>query len=116
MFASQELPIRAEFGYPPITCMIRIIIRGPLETTTEQFAESIVEVLQPEASRLGDEGRILGPVAAPIPKLRGNFRFHILLYSRDNAALRDVVRTTVNRLKAPEGVVWVIDVDPLDML
>ena len=59
---------------------------------------------------------MLGPVAAPLPKLRGNFRFHMLLYHADQPALADLVRTATEGLKAPEEVLWIVDVDPLDML
>ncbi len=59
---------------------------------------------------------MLGPVAAPMPKLRGNFRFHILLYHTDQPALLEVVSAATATLKPPEEVLWIVDVDPVDML
>ncbi|MBM4092884.1 MAG: primosomal protein N', partial [Planctomycetes bacterium] len=112
-FANGELPVRREFGYPPMTAMIRIVVRGPSETTTEQFAESVARAMRQQAAHRGVEGRILGPVIAPIPKLRGNHRFHILLYHTDGQSLRDLVRAAVPDLKPPEGIHWIVDVDPL---
>ncbi len=50
MFANQELPLRREFAYPPIASLIRIVVRGPLESVTEQYAEHV-------AARLRGVGR-----------------------------------------------------------
>ena len=49
-------------------------------------------------------------------KLRGNYRFQIQLQSADGELLRSVVRAATADLKPPDGVVWIVDVDPLDMM
>jgi primosomal protein N' (replication factor Y) len=59
---------------------------------------------------------LLGPAPAPIAKLRGKFRFHILLIDRTNERLREVVRAATSTLTAPDEVLWTADVDPLDMM
>lgn len=115
-FALQELPVRREFGYPPLVAMIRIVVRGSVETAVEQFAEQVVERLRATATARQVEPRILGPAAAPLPKLRGNFRFHVLLYHADQPALAGLVRAATEGLKPPADVLWTVDVDPLDML
>ena len=51
-----------------------------------------------------------------MPKLRGNFRFHMLLYHTDQPALLEVVQAATETLKAPAEVLWMVDVDPVDML
>ncbi len=115
-FAQQELPVRAEFHYPPIAAMIRLIVRGPSQMAAEHFAEHVVAQLREAATATGAEIRILGPAPAPIAKLRGMFRFHALLQDPDRDRLRAVVRKATAELKPPEGVQWVVDVDPLDVL
>jgi primosomal protein N' (replication factor Y) (superfamily II helicase) len=116
MFAEQELPVRRQFGYPPVTAMIRVVVRGPLRSTVQQFAEHIAAQLREAATRHNVPARMLGPVAAPLPKLRGHFRFHILLFHTDQPALLTVARQGTQDLKAPQDVLWIVDVDPLDML
>ncbi len=116
MFANQELPIRREFGYPPMIAMIRIVVRGPVEATADEFARHVAELLRQETDRQGVVPRIMGPTAAPIPRLRGHFRFHILLYHAVQSELSALVLAATNALKSPEGLVWTIDVDPIDML
>ncbi len=116
MFAAHELPVRAEYGYPPYSSLLRGIIRGPSELTTESFAEQICTAIQ---LRLPDEcpdARLLGPAPAPIGKLRGKFRFHFLLFSQQRDRLCHAVREATADLKPPDDVQWVLDVDALDML
>jgi primosomal protein N' (replication factor Y) len=96
--------------------MIRLVMRGPQENTTEQFAEHVAKLLREAAEARKLTCRVLGPAPAPIAKLRGLFRFHTLLLAEDGEALRVLVRETTHDLKSPEGVQWMADVDPLDML
>jgi primosomal protein N' (replication factor Y) len=115
-FVAQELPTRREYHYPPFAIMVRIIVRGPSETMTEQFAEQIAERLRGEVETKAIDARVLGPAAAPIAKLRGKFRFHTLLQATDGPALRAAVRQATSGLKPPDDVQWIVDVDPVDLL
>jgi primosomal protein N' (replication factor Y) len=115
-FANQELPIRKEYGYPPTAAMIRIIVRGPQESSTEQFAEQVAERLREAAAGLQADVRILGPAPAPLAKLRGKFRFHALVQGQDRDLMRRIVRQTTEGLKTVDEIQWVVDVDPLDLL
>jgi len=115
-FARQELPLREQYGYPPYTSMIRLVVRGPLEATTEQFAERLCDELREAAQARSLPCRVLGPAPAPISKLRGRFRYHMLLLAPDVASLTALVRESTRDLKPPEEVQWIADVDPLDML
>jgi len=115
-FAQQELPARSEYRYPPMAAMIRLIFRGATESTTEQFAEHVVDRLLEAIEQEQAHVRVLGPAEAPIAKLRGKYRFHSLLQGEDRATMREVVRQATAGLKPPQDVQWVVDVDPLDLL
>ena len=115
-FAEKELPHREALGYPPFASMIRIVIRGDREAATKAFAEEIARQLHVQAETATTGVRILGPAPAPMAKLRGNFRYQIQLHSTDAGLLRDLVRRVTAELKDPDGVAWIVDVDPLDMM
>ncbi len=115
-FANQELPVRQEFGYPPIAAMLRIIFRGKRESETEQFSEAMSERVSEAIRELGADVRMLGPAPAPITKLHGKYRFHILLQGQDREQLRAVASRGCGSLKTPSDVQWVIDVDPGNVL
>jgi primosomal protein N' (replication factor Y) len=116
-FAKAELANRVKFNYPPLGSVGRIIIRGPVEEITEAVAESLRSQLEAAREALGGEVRILGPAPPPISKLRGKYRFHILLQSVDSSQLGETIRRATDTFKiANDEVQYVVDIDPMDML
>ncbi len=81
-----------------------------------EFAEQIAGRLRALVDGLTTPWRILGPAPAPIAKLRGQYRFQVQVQGVDADALRAAVRQATDELKPPEGVQFIADVDPLDML
>ncbi len=118
MFASTEMTNRRKFNYPPLGSVGRIIIRGVIEEVTEAVADSLVARLEGAREALGVEVRILGPAPPPIAKLRGKFRFHILLQSKDPTELGNTIRRATESFTIPDkdDVQYVVDIDPMDML
>src|SRR5262245_61538061 len=115
-FAAAELPSRQAHLYPPFPSLIRLIVRGESEATTEQFAEAAGDKLRAAVEAAAIEQRVLGPAPCPIAKLRGLFRYHVLLSSPAGEELRTAVRGVMENLEMVEGVQWVVDVDPVDLL
>ncbi len=115
-FATQELGHREQYGYPPHGCLARIIMRGPDLSETEGFAESVVRRLQTIRQLQSLDCRVLGPAPPPLYKLRGKYRFHVLLQAMQSADLNTLIVKTVADLKVPKDVQYVIDIDPMDTL
>ncbi|QEG02462.1 Primosomal protein N' [Stieleria maiorica] len=117
-FANAEIANRRKFNYPPLGSVARIIIRGTVEDVTEATANSLLLRLESARERLGAEVRLLGPAPPPIAKLRGKYRFHLLLQSLDPLQLGATIRMATKTFKIPEkdDVQYVIDIDPMDML
>ena len=115
-FANAELPEREEFYYPPFTSIIRVVVRGPAETTTQAFAEQIADELTAALEADNVSARTLGPVPAPISKLQGKFRFHMLVQAADRTAVSKQLRRLMLEIKAPDKVQWIIDADAISML
>jgi primosomal protein N' (replication factor Y) len=115
-FAAAELPSREEHLYPPFASLIRLIVRGQSEVATEQFAAAAGDKLRAAVEATGIRHRVLGPAPCPIAKLRGLFRYHVLMSSPDGEQLRAAVRSVLDNLEPVENVQWVVDVDPLDLL
>ncbi|MCC6124148.1 MAG: primosomal protein N' [Pirellulales bacterium] len=115
-FAAGELPIREMLKYPPFSRMIRLVVRGPVETAALAFAKSLAANLTAALAVETAEARVLGPAPAPFAKLRGLYRFQIQIQGPDGERLRAAVRKTAAELKPPDEVQWIADVDPLDMM
>ena len=118
-FASFDLPQRQQFGYPPFGAMARIIIRGESEPRTSDFAMTIVERLHEAKDREDGEGseqvRILGPAPAPLPKLQGRYRFHVLATCSARPLLRSLMQTALETT-TPNDIQFAVDIDPMSML
>jgi primosomal protein N' (replication factor Y) len=115
-FAAAELPHREALGYPPFGALLRLVIRGPQQRAAHDAAALVAERLRSAAGDRTCPVRILGPAPAPMAKLRGNFRYQVQLQSADGPHLRELVQNATADLKLPEGVAWIADVDPLDMM
>ena len=117
-FAKTEMVNRRRFNYPPLGHVARVILRGPQENTTEAVAESLLSHLEAARGSIGAEVRFLGPAPPPISKLRGKYRFHILLQCTNSDHLGETIRRATQsfRLKDKDEVQYVVDIDPLDML
>ncbi len=117
-FAEDEMVNREKFRYPPLGSVARIIFRGPTEELTEATAANFVTRLEAARTTLGAEVRILGPAPPPFAKLRGKYRFHVLLQSPQAGPLGETIRRATDNFVIPEkdDIQYVVDIDPIDML
>ena len=58
----------------------------------------------------------LGPVEAPLARLKGRTRWHLWLRGPDRKAVREAARDLVRAAEAPASVRVVLDVDPVSAL
>jgi primosomal protein N' (replication factor Y) len=115
-FARYELEHRRALGYPPHGSLIRVVVRGPVEEHVRAAAEELATRLRAAADAPQTPVRLLGPAPAPLPKLRGLYRYHLQLQAADDELLRGCLRQATHDLRLPEPLQWMADVDPLDML
>ena len=125
-FAEFELQQREPFFYPPFGRMARTVIRGEDLRQVELFAEELGERLSQEIEKRQLDVTLLGPAPAPVEKLRGKYRYHILLQSKpfqgknprpeDTLPFQHLFEGIEKSMESVEGIQWIIDVDPQDML
>jgi primosomal protein N' (replication factor Y) len=101
-FAASELPFRQGLGYPPFTALS--LYRA--EADTPQQARDALETFR---QRLTVPGlRILGPLEAPVPRVKDRWRMHLLLKASRGALGEVLARHPLE----PGGLIQV-DRDPL---
>lgn len=120
-FYRQELQFRREFEYPPFTRLVQIIFQGAPEKRVQEKAQEIGILLTREREKRGwtSSLTLLGPVAAPISKIKGRYRWQILLKGKDPRVLHQIsswVLEIGRRTLQGSGVQLILDVDPVDML
>jgi primosomal protein N' (replication factor Y) len=59
---------------------------------------------------------LLGPAPCPIERLRGRFRWHLLLREKEGARLTRLVGYVARHAPVPSTVRLVIDRDPVQLL
>jgi len=112
-YFQQELEFRERCDFPPFKHAILITVRSAHEGRAKLSAETLQRRLKealPEEFILGDA------TPAPLEKLQGQFRFHILIRGEAIMRLSRLVRETVDKLPFPEDVTVTVDVDPYQLL
>jgi len=112
-YFEQELEFRERCDFPPFKHAILITVRSAHEGRAKLSAETLVRRLK---ESLGSEFILGDATAAPLEKLQGQFRFHILLRGEAIMRLSRLVRETLDKLPLPEDVVATVDVDPYQLL
>ena len=112
-YFQQELEFRERCNFPPFKHAILITARSAHEGRAKLSAETLRRRLKealPEEFILGDA------TPAPLEKLQGQFRFHILIRGEAIMRLSRLVRETLDKLPFPEDVTVNVDVDPYQLL
>ncbi|QDU54424.1 replication restart helicase PriA [Aeoliella mucimassa] len=112
MFADNELPDREMLGYPPFGRMARVVVRGKNEEVAQAVASGFAEQMQ--ATESG--GSVIGPAPCAIAKLREYYRFHLLIKAGSIEQLHATLAPLAGKLKLPDDVQWIADIDPIDMM
>jgi len=115
-FFDVESVFRKELGYPPYTRMVMLTFKGVKEEKAKGGADAAGEIF----TRLARGGKVevLGPAPAPVKRVRGKYRFRLVLKSANTTALHKVLDAGLKALeeaKALPGCTVEVDVDPQGM-
>jgi primosomal protein N' (replication factor Y) len=116
-FYEEELAFRKELGYPPFSRLALIIIKGVKPEKVKAGAGAAHKAFKDAAKGGGVE--ILGPAPAPVKRVRGKYRYFLMLKSVKTQALHKVIeaglRTLAEKKLLPACTIEV-DVDPQSMI
>lgn len=110
-FVENEIAQRKLLTMPPFSRMMAIIISGRSESQVRKVAKEIVLT----APR--HEGFIIyGPAPAPLLKLRGNYRYRLLIKAHKNLPLQQIAASWLSAIQIPRSIKLKIDIDPYNFL
>jgi primosomal protein N' (replication factor Y) len=116
-FVEHELGNRRDAGYPPFARLVLVRLDAADERRARAEAERLAAVARREAAHRARSVQVLGPSPAPLERLRGRFRFRVVLRATQRSALRVVARAVdAARAGADRLVRVAIDVDPVQMM
>jgi primosomal protein N' (replication factor Y) (superfamily II helicase) len=112
-YFEQELAFREQCDFPPFKHAVLLTVRSAHETRASFSAKTLARRLR---EALPNEYILGEPTPAPLEKLQGQFRFHILIRGEAIVRLSRLVRETLDKLPLPEDVLASVDVDPYQLL
>ncbi len=118
-FFEQELIQRQMAYYPPFCVLATVIIRHERELEGQALGEKVAELLRaavPQAAPADAPLRVLGPAPAPLARLRGEYRFQILLKGRQRMQIRQALGHMLPALTDTERRHVFIEIDPIDLM
>jgi primosomal protein N' (replication factor Y) len=110
-FVEEEMRFRRTFRYPPYTRLIQLLVQHTHAKKGEMQLRELARQLR--AHPLASDVLLSGPAPAPLERLRGKWRFQLLLRGPSGTRLRQLVREVVGPQPPSE---LTVDVDPYDLM
>ena len=114
-FAKTALAERKEALLPPFSYQALIRVQAQDAQMPKMFLDAVAELARGLSK---GQAHILGPVAAPMAKRAGLYRYQLLFQSSKRTqlhALLEVLMPKIEKLKSAKKVRWSLDVDPVDL-
>jgi primosomal protein N' (replication factor Y) len=115
-FYREEIEYRRELQYPPFSVLANVVVTHADETTAQEYAERIAHGLRASFLQLQVGGSILGPAPAPLARLRGLYRWHLLVKAPRPGRLQKLLARTLRQLPPEMRQSLTVDVDPVNMM
>ncbi len=109
IFLDRELEIRKKNKLPPYERFISLILTGENEHTLEKNAFYFKTFLKDKIN-----AKILGPVNAPIFRIKKKFRVRLLIRGSKSLKLQNSISELISRYKFSSGIKLTVDVDPIN--
>ncbi len=113
-FFEKELHFRRLMHYPPFTALANVIVRDRKIENAIRWSRQLAGFFAPLESR---GVKVLGPAAAPLARLKREYRFQFLLKAPKRAELTRALAAGLDfcaQKQIPESAV-IVDVDPLSL-
>ena len=108
IFLDKEVEIRKRNNLPPFQRFISLILTGENENKLEKEAIKFKLFIQNKI-----HGKILGPVNAPIFRLKRRYRVRLLIRGPKTLKLQNSLASIISKYKFSTGIKLSVDVDPI---
>ncbi|MBK8941825.1 MAG: primosomal protein N' [Polyangiaceae bacterium] len=116
-FLARELADRKETRYPPFARLALVRVDAMDLPVAERAATALAARARRTPAGQAGHVEVLGPAPAPLARLRGRYRYRVLLRAEDRGPLRAVLAAIEAEIELLDRRVRaVIDVDPVSML
>ena len=109
VFLDKELDIRRQNNLPPFERFIALILTGDNEKNLGKEAVRFKSFIEKSV-----EGKVLGPVEAPIYRLKRKFRVRLLVRGQKSLKVQNSLAKIIPKFKFLSGMKLTVDVDPIN--
>lgn len=110
-FYEKEIVLRKELDLPPFYSMIRLLLRSRKEERVVAASKDLAGII---GTRMKDI-KILGPAPAVISRIKNQYRWNLMIKTKDVARSATRLKKILKDFKRPSGVIIAVDVDPLSV-
>ncbi len=113
-FYEKELQFRRMMHYPPFSAMANVLVRAGKQEDALRMSGELGRFLSPPPEGV----RVMGPAEAPVPRLKAEFRYQMLIKASSRKTLNELLRKTIGYAREHKwpATCLVVDVDPLSLL
>ncbi|WP_413084039.1 primosomal protein N' [Treponema sp.] len=122
-FYSSEISTRKLLEFPPFSRLVRLVFRSPNLEDAKSTAHNAKQILEEQLSELKKkfsslcaDVEILGESECPINKIAANYRYQIILKSKNINILQRMTDHLINDFTHPSNVYIETDIDPVNLL
>ena len=108
IFLENELKLREKNNLPPFERFISLILTSSNERSLEKESMDIKNILSESLNE-----KILGPVNAPIYRVRRKYRQRLLIRSKKGSNIQKRLSEILITYKLPKEIKLTVDVDPI---
>ena len=123
LFYAEEMEDRKSLGYPPFGVLARIEVAGKTEGKVREKVSDLAERLRAEALEMArgegcvEELTVLGPAPCLKEKVRGAYRWHILLKGPDRGQVTALAWKAAGLIsEIGSGTRIIVDIDPVQLI
>ncbi len=109
IFLDKELELRKSNNLPPFQRFVALIVTGNDEKILEKEAIRFKNFIESTV-----HGKVLGPVNAPIFKLKKKFRVRLLIRGKKSLKVQSSLSNLISKFKFIGEIKLTVDVDPIN--
>ena len=109
IFLEKELELRRSNNLPPFQRFISLIVTGTDEKKVEKDSVKLKNFIEKFI-----DGKVLGPVNAPIFRLKRKFRVRLLVRGKKSLNIQNSLAKIISKFKFSSGIKLTVDVDPIN--
>jgi len=113
LFYQAERADREALGFPPYGRMVNLIVTSPSADDVKARCAELADALR---QRSPSSWEVLGPVPAPLARVKDRYRWHVLVKAPPGADVASTVRRALGATRRCGLSTLAIDVDPIDLM